>query len=62
MSPNVRKSVYTALLVLNAVLVGCVQENMLPASWGQIVAVASFAVAAAMKEFAAPAAEKSDEK
>jgi hypothetical protein len=62
MSPNVRKSIYTALLVLNAVLLGCVQENALPASWGQAVAIASFALAAAMKEFNSAPEKKEDGK
>ncbi len=55
MSPNVRKSVYTALVVLNAVLLGCVQQNVLPSAWASGMAIASIAVAALMKEFSAPA-------
>ncbi len=54
MNPNVRKGVYTALVVLNTALAVCVAQNAVPAAYASYAALASLVVAALMKEFAAP--------
>ncbi len=54
MNSNQRKALYATLAGINAVLLVLVQQNLLPAQYAHYAAVGSFALAAAMKEFAAP--------
>ena len=51
MSPNLRKTIYALIAVLNAVLLGCVQQNLIPPAFSTFALVASLAMAAGMKEF-----------
>lgn len=53
MNTKQRQIAYIVLSVLNAALIACSAQGIVPASWGQMVAAASFAVAMLMKEWSA---------
>ncbi len=51
LSDKTRDSIYVALASVNAILIVCVQQNVLPASWSQGVAIATAICFAGMKQF-----------
>ena len=53
MNANMRKMIYVGLASVNAVLLVLQQQSVLPETYGHYVALASFLVAAGLKEFQA---------
>ncbi len=49
MKPITRKTVYGVLIAINTVLVGAVQQGLVPAHYAQAVALATMITFAAMK-------------